>query len=210
MSDTSFSSAVLYQLPTERKAVAFTFDDGPNPEYTPQILDIFRKSASRATFFMIGQQIEQYPEVAKAVHELGHEIANHTYTHPFLTTLDEQACVQQLQQTQDIIVDTIGAAPRTFRAPYFDLNAQVVQAAFQFGYKIIGAVNGEAKDWEQPGVQFIIDNTIPHVKPGSVLLFHDGYGDRSQTVEAVQWLVTELIEQGYELVTVSELISMSE
>ncbi|WEK53564.1 MAG: polysaccharide deacetylase family protein [Candidatus Cohnella colombiensis] len=206
MSDNAIYSSVIDQISTDRKVVAFTFDDGPNPLYTAQILDIFRKSASKATFFMIGNQIEQHPEVAKAVFEQGHEIANHTYSHPYLTTISEQDCINELLRTHEIIMQTTGVKPLTFRAPYFDMNEQVVKASEQLGYQIIGAVNGDAKDWEQPGVQYIVDNTIAHVKPGSVLLFHDGFGDRSQTVEAVQMLVTELKAQGYELVTVSDMI----
>jgi peptidoglycan/xylan/chitin deacetylase (PgdA/CDA1 family) len=196
------------EFPTNRQAVALTFDDGPNPFYTPQILDIFREAGApaRATFFMIGEQIERYPETAQAVREQGHEIGNHTYTHPYLTRLDDEACRDELVRTHRLIESRTGAAPRTFRPPYIDCDERVAGIAASLGYAIIGAVNGEARDWEQPGVRHIVDATKEQVRPGSVLLFHDGYGDRSQTVEAVRILVPELLAQGYELMTVSELM----
>lgn len=205
------STAVIHKFVTEEKVVAFTFDDGPNPVYTPQILEIFRKSGAneKATFFMIGSQIEQHPELARTVHLEGHEIGNHTYTHPYLSKLSEQECADEVIRTESLIFKTIGIKPQTFRPPYFDYNEQAARFISGRGYALVGAVNGEAMDWEQPGVSHIVEKTKENLSPGSVLLFHDGFGDRSQTVEAVRILAGELIAEGYRLVTVSDLIQLS-
>ncbi len=206
-----FSTAVIHKFDTDQKAVAFTFDDGPHPVYTPQILDIFREAgaAAKATFFMVGSQIEQYPELARTVHGEGHEIGNHTYTHPYLSKLSAEEFAEEVIRTERLIQETIGVKPLTFRPPYFDYNEQAAEWISSRGYITAGAVNGEAMDWEQPGVAHIVEKTREKLSPGSVLLFHDGFGDRSQTVEAVRTLVTELAAEGYRLVTVSDLVRMS-
>ncbi|MGG6313606.1 polysaccharide deacetylase family protein [Paenibacillus macerans] len=204
------SYQVIDEVPIREKAVAFTFDDGPNPLYTPQVLEILREVRGKATFFMIGTQMEKSPETARAVHEQGHEIGNHTYTHPHLPELGPVECRRELKQTEELIVQATGAKPKVYRPPYLDTNEPVAAiTAGEFGYPAIGAVNGAAKDWEMPGVRHIVDKTREQVRPGSILLFHDGFDDRSQTVEAIRILAHELTEEGYRLVTVSELLALS-
>lgn len=201
---------VINELPIQDKAVAFTFDDGPNPLYTPQVLEILREVQGKATFFMIGTQMEKSPETAKAVHEQGHEIGNHTYTHPHLPDLPPEECRRELQLTEDLIEQVTGAKPKVFRPPYLATSEEVAAiTAGEFGYPAIGAVNGAAMDWEMPGVAHIVEKTREQVRPGSILLFHDSFDDRSQTVEAVRILAAELTAAGYRLVTVSELLSLS-
>ncbi|GIP52647.1 MULTISPECIES: polysaccharide deacetylase family protein [Paenibacillus] len=197
---------IINEVPIKRKAVAFTFDDGPNPVYTPQVLDIFREAGAKATFFMIGSQMELSPELVREAHEQGHEIGNHTYTHPSLPELLKQECREELIQTEKLIEKLTGVAPKVFRPPYFAYNELVAEVVEELGYKAIGALNGAATDWEMPGVRHIVDKSREQVRPGSILIFHDGYDDRSQSVEAVRILVSELTAEGYELVTVSELL----
>lgn len=201
------NNTLIHQVPTRRKAIAVTFDDGPNPLYTPQVLEIFRSARAKATFFMIGCQMELHPEVVKAAYAEGHEIANHSFTHPFMTELHKLEARDELVQTDELIQRLTGDKPKVFRPPYFDQNDMVLNLSVSLGYHMIGALNSEATDWEMPGVGHILDKTREQVKPGSILLFHDGFDDRSQTIEAVSILVPELTAQGYELVTVSELIS---
>lgn len=203
------STTVINRIETEEKAVAFTFDDGPNAGYTPQILDIFRESDAKATFYMIGTQMQQNPALVRTVYQEGHEIGNHTFTHPHLTELPEQDCMHEVVKTENLISDIIGTKPATFRPPFFDHNEQVDGLVSGLGYPMIGAVNSEANDWDLPGVQHILDKTRVQIGPGSILLFHDGFGDRSQTVEAVRILVSELVADGYRLVTVSELLKLA-
>jgi peptidoglycan-N-acetylglucosamine deacetylase len=201
---------MINEASTSEKLIAITFDDGPNPIYTPQILDIFSEVNGKATFFMIGEQIERFPEIAKKALELGHEIGNHTFTHPKLSQLSREECFEEIKQTETLIKELVGGKSVVFRPPYLDFNDEIVSVLSQMGYPMIGAINMEAKDWEMPGVEFILEKTRYCVKDGSILIFHDGYGDRSQTVEAVRTLVSELTSLGYKLVTVSELLNHSQ
>ncbi|QAY66496.1 polysaccharide deacetylase family protein [Paenibacillus protaetiae] len=196
------------KVTTSVKAVAFTFDDGPNPVYTPQLLSIFREWNGKATFFMIGEQIERNPETARSVHEEGHEIGNHTYTHPNLTELKKDDILEEIDKTEQLIAGITGAKPAVLRPPYLASDERLGRLAASRGYRLIGAVNPGVQDWDMPGVQHILDKTREHLGPGSILLFHDGYGDRSQTIEAVSVLVPVLVKQGYRLVTVSELLAL--
>ncbi len=199
--------AMVHRVPTTARVVAFTFDDGPHPVYTPQLLDIFRQAGGKATFYMIGQQIDANPATAAAVHAGGHELGNHTLTHPKLTQLAPDAVRAELVQTDERIRSITGTPPRTFRPPFLDVNDEILALAAELGYWSIGAVNLETRDWEQPGIDHIVEKTRESVGSGSILVFHDGFGDRSQSVEAVRMLVAELAEQDYRFVTVSELLA---
>jgi peptidoglycan-N-acetylglucosamine deacetylase len=201
---------MINEIHTSKKVVAITFDDGPNPVYTPQVLEIFSKAKGKATFFMIGEQMRNHPEVVKLVTDQGHEIGNHTFTHPKLSQLSIHDCLNEIEETEKLIEKMAGRKPVIFRPPYFDYNQDTVSLLQKKRYPMIGALNLEAQDWEQPGVEHIVQKSREAVKDGSILIFHDGYGDRSQTIEAVQLLVSELTLQGYQLVTVSELLKQSE
>lgn len=201
---------IIQQVSTTQKAVAFTFDDGPNPEYTPQLLDIFDEVSGRATFFMMGKQIELYPETVLDVHIRQHEIGNHTYSHPFMTQISLEECERELLVTDELITQVTGTKPVVMRPPYLDFNEEVQAITEKMGYPVIGSNNGGTRDWEMPGVDHILEVTREQVGSGSILLFHDGFGDRSQTIEAVRILAKELTAQGYQLVTVSELLQMAE
>ncbi len=197
-----------HRVPTTERVVAFTFDDGPHPVYTPQLLDIFRDARGNATFFMIGQQIDAHPATA-AVHAAGHELGNHTWTHPRLTQLAPAAARAELVQTDACIQRITGAPVGTFRPPFLDVNDAILALAAELGYWSIGAVNLGTRDWEQPGIAHIVEQTRKSVGSGSILVFHDGFGDRSQTVAAVRILVAELAAQDYRFVTVSELLALA-
>ncbi|MFB9329478.1 polysaccharide deacetylase family protein [Paenibacillus aurantiacus] len=196
------------QVATEEKVIAFTFDDGPNPVYTPQMLEIFAEVNGRATFYMIGEQIEANRAVAEAVHAQGHEIGNHTFTHPNLTEIEIGEAAGEMRRTDALIREVTGEAVRTFRAPYLAENEEILALADEMGYATIDALNTETHDWEQPGVAHILEKSRDYLVPGGILLFHDGYGDRSQSVEAVRTLVRELVEGGFRLVTVRELLEL--
>lgn len=158
---------------------------------------------------MIGKQIEQNPDIAAAVHAAGHEIGNHTETHPYLTKLQPDEAREELALAEERIRRITGQAVRVFRPPFFVIDDTILAIMRERGYPCIGAVNPETRDWETPGVEYILSHTRDEITSGSVLLFHDGYGDRSQTVEAVRILVAELAEEGYRFVTVSELLDQA-
>lgn len=197
----------IHSVPTPKKAVAFTFDDGPDPKFTPELLDIFEAVNGKATFFMVGQQAEKHPELVQKVALAGHEVGNHTHTHPSLPELTAEQQRTELESTSGILNKLIQQEVRVFRAPYLAVNETVFQHAERLGMHSISAVNLDARDWANPGVEHIVVSTLQSMQPGGILLFHDGGGDRSQTVEAVRLLVQDLTEQGYALVTVSELMN---
>ncbi|MBT2657144.1 polysaccharide deacetylase family protein [Bacillus sp. ISL-18] len=199
---------MINEVSTSQKAVAITFDDGPNPIYTPEVLDIFAKAGGKATFFMIGEQMEKNPEIVKEVAEQGHEIGNHTFSHPKLSELSPADCLSEIERNEKIIQELTGQLPVVFRPPYLDYNNDTISILKDKGYPMIGALNMEAQDWEQPGVEHILSASKKCVSNGSILIFHDGFGDRSQTIEAVKKLVFELKSEGYQLLTVSELLNL--
>ncbi|ULT59934.1 polysaccharide deacetylase family protein [Neobacillus drentensis] len=199
---------MINEVSTSQKAVAITFDDGPNPIYTPEVLDIFAKAEGKATFFMIGEQMERYPEIVKEVAEQGHEIGNHTFSHPKLSELSPADCLSEIERNEEIIQELTGQLPVVFRPPYLDYNNDTISILKDKGYPMIGALNMEAQDWEQPGVEHILSASKKCVRNGSILIFHDGFGDRSQTIQAVKKLVFELKSEGYQLLTVSELLNL--
>ncbi|CAM4370738.1 polysaccharide deacetylase family protein [Paenibacillus typhae] len=201
---------LINKVPTLQKVVAFTFDDGPDPLYTRQLMEIFQRVNGYATFFMVGQQMDLYEDIAAEVHAAGHEIANHTYTHPDLTKPTLEEARMELKLANERIRRVTGEAAANFRPPYFAVNPDILALAAEFGCPSIGCVNGEAKDWEQPGVNFILEHTRPTIENGSILLFHDGYGEREQTIEAVRILTGQLDAEGYRFVTVSELLKSSD
>ncbi|MDN3017115.1 polysaccharide deacetylase family protein [Paenibacillus sp. BSR1-1] len=198
---------MINEVPASNKVVAITFDDGPNPIYTPQVLEIFSEASGKATFFMIGEQMGKFPEVVKKVAAQGHEIGNHTYTHPYLSQLTQEECLEEIERNESLVEELVGRTPVVFRSPYLDYNHETLSLLERKSYPMIGALNLEAQDWEQPGVDHILAKTRDCVRNGSILLFHDGYGDRSQTIEAVRILVAELSSQGYQFVTVSSLLN---
>ncbi len=187
-----------------------TFDDGPHSVYTPQILEIFKTYGGKATFFMVGVQIINQAALVKTVADQGHEIGNHTFSHVKLTELNEAQSVEEIERTSRLIEDIVSYKPTVLRPPYLAWDDLRESILYRFPYKLIGAMNLDALDWRQPGTAFILERTRRHIRNGSILIFHDGYGDRSQTVEAVRQLVPQLIHKGYQLVTVSELLKMAE
>lgn len=201
---------LIEKVQTKHKVVAFTFDDGPDAQFTRQILNIFRKVNGKATFFMVGEQIDANEEIAREVYEAGHEIGNHTYTHPDLTTISLEEATIELQRMDDRIRELTGKSPSSFRPPFFKINPSLAELAKGAGYDMISACNTGARDWEQPqpSVDFMVDQTMEVTEGGSVYIFHDGYGDRTNTVEAVSSLVERLHTEEYRFVTISELISM--
>ncbi len=196
---------MLHQVETRRNAVAFTFDDGPHPVHTPELAALFREHGGKATFFVVGRELERYPEVAKALCADGHELGNHTYSHPHLPTLDEARRREELERTDALIAAITGEKPVSFRAPYLDRDEALDALIREYGFASAGGTNLDAKDWDSPGVDYIVEKTRPSLRPGSVILLHDG-GDRAQTVEAVRRLLPEAVALGLELVTFGELV----
>lgn len=200
---------MIHYAETRKKLVALTFDDGPDPVYTPQILDILKQYQAQATFYTIGECLDRYPELARAAYDAGHELGNHTMTHPNLTELHAEDICQQLAMTEERIVKLTGEKPVSIRPPYLAANDTVASVAEAFGYALIGAANTEAQDWASPGAEHIAVKTLESVREGAILLLHDSGGDRSQTVEALHRIIPGLLDRGYQVVSVKQLLGAS-
>ena len=208
---------------SQRKEVAITFDDGPDPEWTPKILDVLKKHGVKATFFQIGAEVEKYPGVARRVFDEGHEIGNHTFTHPDISTISKRYFEVELNLTERLFESKYGVKPVLMRPPYAideapDTADQVhpLEVAQDLGYIAVGE-KVDPNDWRDnprhPAKELsedVLANLPPcapgNLRCGNIILLHDGGGDRSQTVLALDQILTGLNERGYQVVPVSNLI----
>lgn len=199
---------VLWEIKTDEKVIAFTFDDGPHPTYTTQILDLLAQYNAKATFFVIGESAEKLPELILRIGQEGHEIANHTYTHPYKITPEKLE--EELKKTNEIIHDITGTYPLYYRPVGGTYNDRIINTAVENGYRVVmWSWHQDTEDWKSPGVEKIVSKVLSGAKPGDIVLFHDAGGDRSQTVKALKKILPELEKQGYEFVTVSELLEIT-
>lgn len=186
--------------------VSFTFDDGPNPPYTSQILAILRRYRITATFFDVGTQVQAYPGLVRQEYDSGHTVGNHTWGHADLPALSAPSVIWQMTTDQDIITQTIGIRPVFFRPPYGAFNALTLQDVNYFG--LVGFMwSVDPRDWSRPGVGAIVATVLSETGNGSIILMHDGGGDRSETVAALPIIIDSLQQRGFRFVSLQQLIS---
>ncbi|MGX7676562.1 bifunctional polysaccharide deacetylase/glycosyltransferase family 2 protein [Plantactinospora sp. DSM 117369] len=202
--------------------IALTFDDGPDPRWTPEILDVLRRHRAHATFFVVGARVNEHPELVRRILAEGHELGSHTFTHPDVAALPDWRRELELQLTRSAVAGATGRSPILFRPPYSSgpgsltaRDARALRAAARAGHVAVLA-DRDTVDWRRPGVDRIVaaaegrpaGQTGPQRRPadgrGAVVLLHDGGGDRSQTVAALDRLIPELTARGYRFSTVSE------
>lgn len=196
---------VIWNANVHSPMVALTFDDGPIPGGTRQVLQVLRKHRARATFFLIGKRVEQYQDIAREIQRGGHEIGNHGYNHQYLQFHTSTEIADDLRQTGDLIAQVTGQAPKLFRPPGGGIYRNVITVAQAQGYRTI-LWSWDTRDWTHPGVTRMVRPVVENVLPGDIILFHDGQADPRQTVAAVDSLLTSLEQRGYRFVTVSELL----
>jgi peptidoglycan/xylan/chitin deacetylase (PgdA/CDA1 family) len=195
----------LGRIPTDRRVVALTFDDGPNADATPRILDTLAEKKVRATFFVLGSHAERWPELVRRMSHDGHQLGNHGYFHrklqfksPFYVSRDIRLGIRAIRRA--------GApAPRYFRAPHGFRSPWTTPIASSYGERTVGWSLG-VWDSDRPGVDEIVRRTLEGVSPGSIVLLHDGDGynpdgDRLQTADALPHIIDRLKDQGYEFAT---------
>lgn len=188
---------------TSRLVVALTFDDGPHPEFTPKLLDILRDSGVRATFYVVGRNVEAYPEIARRIVSEGHEIANHSWSHPSLTSLDGRSLRQEVEKANDAIVRATGRRPKSMRPPYGAINKRVRRAILRDQGLDMVFWSCDPLDWERPEAEVVRQRMVECVEPGDILLAHDIHPG---SVEAIPGIIQDLDDKGYEFATVSELL----
>lgn len=202
---------IIWEVKTEQKKIALTFDDGPSEKNTKDILELLASYDARATFFVVGQKVKEHPEILKQTYDEGHEIGNHTYKHLIMnkkTSLD--TLKQEINETGIEIKRVIGYTPKLFRPPGGVYSERSVQITNDLGYTtILWSWHQDTYDWKHPGVRKIADKVIKNARNGDIVLMHDYNPGTNQTVEALKIILPTLIEKGYEFVTVSELIESS-
>ncbi|PZD94385.1 polysaccharide deacetylase family protein [Paenibacillus sambharensis] len=191
-----------------RKLVALTFDDVPDPRYTPKVLDILAKHHTRATFFVLGSRAAKYPELVKRMVREGHLVGNHSYSHALFAKSSLASYRKQIERTDQLLARLTGYRPRFIRPPYGEILPRQVEWSREHGYIVVNW-DVDSVDWTSIGSDKIMANIRKTLQPGSIILQHAGGGDSqdlSGTVNAVPKLIRYLKAKGYQAVTVDELL----
>lgn len=191
------------------KVIALTVDDGPWPETTEQMLDIFKQNDVKATFFWIGKSLENSPEIARRVVAEGHAIGNHTWHHLY-DSMDAAMVANEIDRTAKLIYETTGVKTTYFRPPGGVLNNGLAKYAKEQNYSVVmwSVTSADTDPRAQP--EAFVENVLKGAKPGAIVLMHDGGGDRSRTVKALPEMIAGLKKEGYRFVTIPQLLEMQE
>ncbi|MCZ8515569.1 polysaccharide deacetylase family protein [Paenibacillus filicis] len=200
---------IVWEVATEEKVIALTFDDGPDPEDTPQILDLLRQYGAKATFFAVGNKVERFPDLLRREVAEGHEIANHTYSHKYFgKKVSSEQIRSEIQRAEKVIYAASGRTCHLFRPPGGFYNERLVQTVTDDGYTVVlWSWHQDTQDWNTPGVRRIVNKVVKNARNGDIVLFHDYVEGKSQTVEALKEILPELKKRGFQFVTVSELLA---
>ncbi len=205
-----------HQGTSDQDQVAVTFDDGPDPRWTPRILDVLKEKGVKGTFFVVGMKAESNPGILRRIVDEGHEIGVHTYTHPNIATVSEDRAFLEFNATQRLIEIITGRSTILFRPPYKadsrpheEEEIVPIKLAQNLGY-ITVAENIDPEDWAQPGADAIVERVkLGRRAEGSIVLLHDAGGDRRQTVEALPRIIDYFMDRGDSVVSLSEMLSES-
>ena len=196
---------IYCHAPNGENCIALTFDDGPHPAYTEEILQILEEYGVKATFFAIGENVQQYPDVFETILEKGHEVGNHTFSHPHLQHENGERLTRELEQTESLLASKGALGTKLFRPPEGVCSDAVCKAARGLGYAII-LWTVDTRDWCHTSSSQIAQTVMGSVKSGDIILFHDYVTKPSPTPEALRIMIPQLLEKGYRFVTVSELL----
>lgn len=204
-----YEDIIIKHGSNNEKLIALTFDDGPDKDFTPQVLDILKNNDVKATFFVVGENVGWNPEILKREYEEGHEIGNHTFTHINVSKKGYEDIYKEINDTQQAVKKVIGKEPTLFRPPYRALSKNMCSIVKQKDMNVVLWSNLDPRDWSNPGVNYIVDTITSKVDNGTIILLHD-YNNlrnkRSQTIQALEIIIPKLKAMGYNFVTVSELI----
>ena len=189
----------------DQMKIALTFDDGPHPRKTEKILNILDKYNAKATFFVIGVNVQNYPNVLNKVIDNGHELGNHTFSHHILKSASANKIKNEILNTEDALYDHYLIRTNLLRPPCGLYDSALVDIAKENGYKIV-LWTVDTKDWAHESAENIIKNVLANVKSGDIILFHDYVSGKDHSAEALDILIPKLQEMGYKFVTVSELL----
>lgn len=192
----------IYSVEREDKKIAISFDAAYGDEYTLDILDTLDKYNVKSTFFLVKFWIDKYPHQVKEIYKRGHDIGNHSATHPNMSQLSKEQMEKEINDTGDKIYEITNKKPFLFRPPYGDYNDTLIQVCRENGYYVI-QWDTDSLDWKELGVQAVVDRVVRNVQSGSIVLFHN---NAKYIKEYLPLVIERLLEKGYEIVPVSELI----
>lgn len=192
----------IYSVETGDKKIAISFDAAWGDEFTDDILDTLDKYEVKTTFFLVAFWVDKYPDMVKKIYDKGHEIGNHSTTHPHMSKLTKEQLINELKITGDKIAEITGKEPVVFRPPFGDYNNLLIETAEELGYHTI-QWDVDSLDWKEMGAQPVVDRVTRNVKKGSIVLFHN---NAKYVSEYLPLVLEKLQEQGYEIVPVSDLI----
>jgi len=198
------SRSTLHRAGSAAGRVALTFDDGPDPARTPLLLDVLSVAGVRATFFLVGRQVDRYPELARRIAAEGHQIGNHTYTHAYLPLHRGRTVDRQLDQTDRAIADATGLVPDLVRPPYGGRTLRTIRAFRRSGKRVV-LWDVNSFDWRGGSVEEICTRVLDRVRPGSIVLLHEARRGGEISVEAVRRLIPALRARGLEPTTIAGL-----
>jgi peptidoglycan-N-acetylglucosamine deacetylase len=200
------SSITFNSVHVDGPYIAMTFDDGPSATLTPKLLDLLAAHHIKATFFVIGQNVAEHPEIVARAAREGHEIANHSWSHPNLAKMSDESVRRQLRQTDDVIKSATGKRPVLMRPPYGSITTREKRWIHdEFGYDVI-LWDVDPYDWKRPGPAVVRNRILNETRPGSIVLAHDIHPG---TIEAMPSTFDALEAKGFKFVTVSELLRMA-
>ena len=220
----TFRPAIITGIRTHEKVVALTFDDGPNPTFTPQILDVLDRHQVKATFFVLGENASAHPELVRRAAQAGHTLGNHTHSHCHLVRLNFREIVDELNRCKQVI-QAAGQTPQFLRPPFGEYDMHAVVVARTLGYQLVNWTL-DTEDWRADDADQIVRQVLSNVQPGGIVLMHDGWPerpdtrsnthadllvrDRTPTVQALPGMITRLRVDGYRFVTLDELMKIGE
>lgn len=201
---------VFFRGDKTKRLIALTFDDGPDRKNTPRILDILKKYNVKATFFVIGKQVQKFPDAAKRIVAEGHDVGNHTYNHVILSKKSKLMVMEEVYKADKEITRTMGVKTYLLRPPFGIVTPEVREAVYDLKYNII-LWNSDADDWKVPPVTRIINYEINHADNGGIILLHSGEGQKlDATIKALPIVIDILRKKGYQFVTISEMLKGQE
>lgn len=192
----------IYFVDTPEKKIAISFDASWGSEYTQKILDILRENELKTTFFLTGFWIEKYPDLVKKIVAEGHELGNHTWTHPHLNTLEKESIKTELERVHAALTDLSGSEPTLFRPPFGEYSDKVIQGASELGYLTI-QWSVDSLDWKELGEEAIIKRVTTGIHPGAIVLFHN---NGRYTADALPEIIAFAKDKGYEIVPISQVL----
>lgn len=198
-------AAVISSIATQTREVALTFDDGPSPQATPAILRLLDQYGAKATFFVLGSEAEHFPAIIEMIHRDGDELGNHAMTHRSLAGMRPSRVAYELSSTAGLIQELTGTRPLFFRPPYGNLSPVVISAAANL-HETVTLWTIDTRDWTGRSAAAITTTVLSDIRPGAIVLMHDGGGPRGRTVKALRSILAGLRARGYRAVTLQTLV----